>query len=478
MTQHTICKGETLSSIAKRYAVSSRELAAANHITDPRHLRTGQILTIPSHREKNGSHKKPETRKESPAVTEREIIAQFEEVLEKGFHLSHLLLEELLQRLRWTEAEEHIQHKEKIPVQNSKSATPNFHPEPAKKSGSRGKQKIAEVKQKLKEQLNKEAHIVTFKGVRLTQNEKKQIVAAVACCEMNSDGFGSLNEDYEFVGRKFGKRGIETGYSRIVHIGLSYGVIQYTQDSGTLGLVLRKMYERNSQKFIEIFGGGDKGIAENLIELTTDGRPDLRNTNSIPMSGQEYWNKIRKTPSGTELLRLASKENDGGKKSGLPQDKEIRGKRVQPISAKKGDLPSDIWTGLWKQRFLDAGKEIDFQDTQLEVAVERYLDPILSIAKQNGVRSALGIAFIVACSIRGGPNSQLPKLLFRVAEEIGIHTPFENSERERECIQKLADSKGSIGKLHFDQDESRRAKLLLADELGFLAEDLYDLSTY
>lgn len=44
---HTVAKGETLASIAKRYGTTSRDLAKANGLKSPNRIRLGQRLTIP-----------------------------------------------------------------------------------------------------------------------------------------------------------------------------------------------------------------------------------------------------------------------------------------------------------------------------------------------------------------------------------------------------------------------------------------------
>ncbi len=44
---HTVQGGETLGGIAKKYGVPQREIAVANHISDPRRLQAGQQLVIP-----------------------------------------------------------------------------------------------------------------------------------------------------------------------------------------------------------------------------------------------------------------------------------------------------------------------------------------------------------------------------------------------------------------------------------------------
>jgi LysM repeat protein len=46
--QHTVAKGETLTSIAKHYNVSIAELHKANKVVDERKLQIGQVLEIPT----------------------------------------------------------------------------------------------------------------------------------------------------------------------------------------------------------------------------------------------------------------------------------------------------------------------------------------------------------------------------------------------------------------------------------------------
>jgi LysM repeat protein len=59
--KHTVVKGETLTSIAKRYNIPVAELKKANKIEDERKLQIGQILSVPA-------AKNPETpeKKENP----------------------------------------------------------------------------------------------------------------------------------------------------------------------------------------------------------------------------------------------------------------------------------------------------------------------------------------------------------------------------------------------------------------------------
>jgi LysM repeat protein len=477
---HPVARGETLSSIAKLYSVDVHLLAKENGIVNINKLREKQIIKIPGERLRN-SPPAVAPKSSPPAPAKKGDVKTFSESAEAAFTEGKAMavgwLDELLHKLRTISANEHVQKKESVPV--PKHDTPPAHtPVPPRRPGSRSNRGLSDVKAQLKEKLGREPHVVVFNGVKLTENEKKQIVASVALCEMNADGFGSMNADQEFVGRKYGARGIGgLTYSRIVHIGLSYGVIQYTQDSGSLGKVLQKMYEKNADKFVEIFGGGDRNIAASLITLTNAGRPDTQSNANIPLSGQAYWNSIRKKDAGKELIELAN----GRTKSDLPESKEIRGKRVQPIPAVSGGPALDIWKGEWQARFLAAGKVIDFQEAQLEFAVSEYFNHILPSAKKHKVRSAMALGLIAACTIRGGVGSGLSSLFYNVAKELKIALPFANSDDEKTCFDAIAAASthhNKVGDVDVPEDESRRARLLRNDEIGFLTEDLYDISTY
>jgi len=466
--------GETISSIAKLNSVDATDLANENNIRNINLIKENKILRIPKKKIKNT----PLATAPKAPLQERKFDVSHlehrdEDALIKVKKFNEIWLTELLQHLRINEANEHVQHVENVLVTEQKKSI-DHKKKSATKPGSKSPRQLNHIKEKLKEALGKEPHILTFKGVTLSENEKKQIIASVAVCEMNADGFGSINSDQEFIGRKYGSRGSEESYSRIVHIGISYGIIQYSQDSGSLGMILTKMRDKNKKKFDDIFGGGDSEISSELIELTNSGRKDLQNDASIPLCGLAYWQKIHSTKKGKDILDLANSE----KLSELPALREIRGKRVQPISAEKSKPATDLWTGIWKDRFLAAGKVVEFQEVQLEVAVNNYFNPQLKSAKENGVRSALSLAFIAACAIRGGTHSKLSKLFYDVAAELKIDVPFKNSEDELKCVTAISEAKGKLGTLKIAFAESQRAKLLLNDELGFLTEDLYDCSTY
>jgi uncharacterized protein YcbK (DUF882 family) len=58
--QHTVARGHTIETIARRYHVAQNTIMAANHLTDVKHLRVGEVLTIPGVKERTeGDTKRP-----------------------------------------------------------------------------------------------------------------------------------------------------------------------------------------------------------------------------------------------------------------------------------------------------------------------------------------------------------------------------------------------------------------------------------
>jgi LysM repeat protein len=484
MRTHKVREGDTITSIAKLFDVAKEDLATENHLTNINLVRKDQVLKIPVHRQRSTAEIRQPERKDGKEETVKKpkTVPDLTDEWQKRVDMpSTSWLNSLLQILRTTEANEYVQQTERIPLTRD-ARTAAADQAPPQKKNSKSSRKFDDIKAELRERLDKEPHIIQMLGVKLTRNERKQLIAAVATCEMNGDGFGTVNPDTEFIGRKFGAKGAETSYSRIVHIGLSYGVIQYTQDSGVLGGLLSRMSTVSPAKFTEIFGGGDITIANSLVSLTTSGHPDLLDNSNVPLSGQTYWRQVRRNAVAQETYRMANAR--GG--SILPTAREIRGKRVQKLVPSHGAPAIDIWEGVWKERFLAAGQILDFQEAQLDYAVDEYFNKILKKAKNANVRSALGLAFLAACAVRGGPNSDLSRLLYRVAEAAGITLPFSSSLQEKSCVEAISRAvcpRGStICELYpgvfVDHEEIRRATLLMKDELGFLAEDLYDTSTY
>lgn len=483
MTPQTykVRRGDNLSIIAKNFSVDVNELAKENNITLESHIKPEQELKLPEKKIRVKVDAVPDKADENVILKWIKDNFLAETSLDNAIAIGKRLVpdwsDEFLGQLRAIAANERVQQTNKVAIKGTDKPA-SYQVKPHKKQNSKTTNNIEVVKKYFKDTYSEPSQH-KLNGVQLTKNEKRKIMASVAMCEMSGDGFGSINADQEFNGRLFERKGIETGYSRIVHIGLSYGLIQFTQDGDALGNVLTKMHAKDQSKFIEVFGGGDPDIANSLIMLTTEGHPDVKGKPDAHISGQKYWSSIKKTSVGKKIKELSLKDANKDGKSDLPIAKEIRGIHVQPLVPNKGEPAIDIWTGVWKDRFLAAGKVAVFQEAQLDAAIEGYLDTALPLAKKLKVRSALALAFLVASKVRGADM----EILKSVAGKKGTVTPFESGDKERECIEAIAKATvvGKDAKVLgyiFDKDEARRAEKLMKDELGFLAEDFYDLATY
>jgi hypothetical protein len=369
----------------------------------------------------------------------------------------------LQEELRSAGEAREVQHQDQVPLTPKSDSPGGGSSTSATAISAADKKKNANSSsdhQALIARLNKPPHIVQFKGVVLDRNERLKIIAAVALCESGRDPFSAENLDTEF----HMDPSPNVSYAKIVHIGLSYGIIQFTQDSGSLGKLLERMQKKDAEKFSETFGNN----SQELLTLTTAGI-DVKDVDYA--SGQAHWQSIRKTPEGKKLSTLARMNK-------LPQTSEIRGKRVQPIATVLGGPRQDLWLGAWKQRFIDAGKIDSFQEAELEFAVEGFMNPALKFCKNHNVRSAVGIAYVTACAIRGAKK----ELITGAASELGVKTPFSDNADERKAVEYIAElnpkAANKIGDILVQKDEIIRAKTLLKDETGFLAEDLYWTDTY
>lgn len=187
----------------------------------------------------------------------------------------------------------------------------------------------------------------------LTIEARRQIIGHIAPFESGADGYAAINADGEFEGRFPG----HPAHGRY-HIGLSYGIVQFTQDSGSLGRLLALMRERDATKFLEVFGPR----SEDLVRITNQAGPSSRRTS-------------------------------GG-----------RSVRVQPVDG------ADLWTQRWTTRFREAartdlfgaGRQL-FNGAQNELASSLYLDPILPFAKSLGLTTERGLAMVLDRSVQMGP---------------------------------------------------------------------------
>jgi LysM repeat protein len=507
---------DTLSSIARRHGCTIQALQSINHIKDPRKLTAGLLIRLPDTRE-HGQTRRPLDASHQPKARTvpsgktsdpadgswfrpfwQELSSDIGEPLRsvglKGFRLGHSLLEDVLQWYREQESAEAAHTQTKTKTEQRKPDEQKRPQTPPKGDSAAKKRHKDEVIAQLHERLYATPQVVTTSGVRLSRNERRMIVAAVGLCEVNHDVFGTENLDQEFVGKRFGKRGIPTKYSDIVHIGLSYGYIQFSQDSGNLGRLLARMRKKNSKLFEETFFPN----ADQLIQLTTEG---LSGHDCYGKSGQTYWNKLPKKDRESLVARVSTDANGDHKPDNpLGLNEEIRGARVQPIPYVPGYPPLDLWQDYktlpklssgdnaaylgYKAAFKAAGEVPAFQDVQIELAVEDFMNPVLAHCRELNVRSAAGLAFVTACAVRGGPGSSLVRLYAKVAAARLDIKRFDSAQQERACLQAiaaLADVKSTqvdVAGVRFERDEARRARLLLADHYHFLKEELYDPQTY
>ena len=179
----------------------------------------------------------------------------------------------------------------------------------------------------------------------ITVDDKMRIIDHIAPFESGGD-YGAINPDGEFAGR-FGTN--HPAYQRY-HVGLSYGVIQFTQDSGTLGQLLSMMRDRDAATFAQTFGPD----ADRLIDVTTATGP------------------------------ASSQSPDG------------RSARVQPVAG------ADLWVEPWVSRFRAAGAIEAFKAAQRELAARAYLDPMLRFAGWMGLDTERALTIAVDRAIQMG----------------------------------------------------------------------------
>jgi hypothetical protein len=176
--------------------------------------------------------------------------------------------------------------------------------------------------------------------------DKLRIIERVAKAESGRDTYSAINADGEFEG-KFGKK--HKAYQRY-HIGLSFGLIQFTQDSGNLGRLLTLMRQRDAAEFDRIFGPK----ADDLLAVTNAAGPP-------------------------------SAEVKGG-----------RSARVQPVDG------ADLWQEPWLSRFRQAGKHRPFQAAQNELAATLFLDPMLRFASWLGLDTERALSVVVDRAVQMG----------------------------------------------------------------------------
>jgi len=167
-----------------------------------------------------------------------------------------------------------------------------------------------------------------------------------------------------------------------VHIGLSWGIIQFTLDGGSLGRVLRQAHALNPAEFMQPWEG-----------------------------------------DGSELLEVSNREGTSGLRS-----KKARGPRVQPVAG------VDIWKGKWRDRFKAAAKLECFRRAQRDIARKEYFEPARKIVEEYGLtgQGDLAAAFDMCVQYgAGGARKRFKKAGQGASIEEVIATIGDRRGRER-----------------------------------------------
>ena len=127
------------------------------------------------------------------------------------------------------------------------------------------------------------------------------------------------------------------------HLGLSYGVVLFNQDAGTLGRLVVMMRDRDPATFGDIFGE----YSDRLLQLTNAPGPQSKDA-----------------PEG-------------------------RSARVQPLGG------ADLWQEPWLTRFRQAADQIPFRAAQNQLAAMLFLDPMLPFARFLGLRNERSLAILM-----------------------------------------------------------------------------------
>lgn len=191
----------------------------------------------------------------------------------------------------------------------------------------------------------------TETGGALSDAAKRRLIEYVAEFEGGQARYSSMNLDGEFKGR-FGR---DNPLYQRAHRGLSYGIAQFSQDSGNLGGVLTLMHERDPARFEEVFG-----------------------------------------PQWQELLTVTNASGPSSLKT-----ESGRSARVQSVGE------ADLWEEPWVSRFREAGEHPLFQAAQNRLAAELFLDPVLPYAHWLGLYTERGLAMLYDLAVQLGLDQSL-----------------------------------------------------------------------
>lgn len=199
----------------------------------------------------------------------------------------------------------------------------------------------------------------------LTYEERvvARLINEVAVFESGGD-YGAMALDVEFrglVNRAWNKRhGKDHPAYNTCHIGVSAGIIQMTQDGGTLGKYLARCAKKNPSKFKLLIG---PTWQELLSVVTAKGKPGFRH-----------------------------------------RPRKLRGPRVQkiPVSVDGHMERRDLWESPWKDKLKKVLLDPEFKQVQREIAYEVYLKPIMKYLEENGITSEKCVATAFNIAVHAG----------------------------------------------------------------------------
>ncbi len=210
--------------------------------------------------------------------------------------------------------------------------------------------------------------------------ERLHIIEVVAALESGDDGYAAVNPDGEYGDPD------SPQYNR-VHVGLSWGFVQFAQRYGALGEALQACRRRDERKgshfFDDVFGAGN---AEELLQVTN---------------------------AAAEEQRLA------------------------PVG---GAL---LWEPDWVERFRQAGRITIFQEAQREVADQLFLLPNLQLAGWLGLYTSRALAMLFDRCVHMGPGGG-PSFIVKVVGPIKSK-PQLDAALSKLGFASLSDFKKSVG---------------------------------
>jgi hypothetical protein len=201
--------------------------------------------------------------------------------------------------------------------------------------------------------LGPKTHELIVKSLLTDIEDSIEKIISATIIKESGGRYDAMNLDGEFKG--LFDRAWQSRHSRNhpasgkVHIGLSFGIIQFTQDGGALGKFLQACAQRDKDRFIRIVG-----------------------------------------PTWMELLEVTTRKGPSGLSTG-----SLRGPRVEKVRVRLDDeemVVADLWEHPWTSVFRKIGNDPVFQSVQRELALSEYLRPILPFLKERGLVSEKSVA--------------------------------------------------------------------------------------